>query len=233
MADGPPVLEYAQAERVRGDQYRLWFLLAGLPAMVGLCVPIVPISGRNPVVGHLLASLAELVREIARGIARGGFSAHILLLIALGTVLVAPLSATAWRVVRLRGRESGRLVWIVGLSLSGIHVAGLLMLSGTLVFPQIFAAGIESAAPICVALVVCVGLILWSRTPADLGACVLVVLAGVEMVVWAFAGLAMLCGRVNSIGELLLGIVFMMTGLVRGWECGHVLSSRRLGAERV
>jgi hypothetical protein len=233
MGSEPPVLEYARGERVGGgDRYRLWFLLAGLPALVGLCVPIVPISSRNPVVGNLLGSLSELAGEIARRIAGGDFSGQTFLLIALSTGLVAPLSAMVWRIVRLGSREPGRSVRIVGLSLCGIHLAGVLMLSGSLLFARGSAGRMDIGAMMGVGLVVCVGLVLWSRTRLDLGAWVLVVLAGVEMVVWGFGGLVMLCGRVNFTGELLLGIIFVMTGLVRGFECGHLLRSRWVVGQR-
>ena len=217
MGSELPVLEYARVERVGGgDRYRLGFLLAGVPGIVALCLPI----------GLFIPLVWEVMRAL-RAIFYGGFSSRSMLYIGMITAFLVPLSAMVWRVLRLRGGNPGRIVGIIGLTFAGIHVAGIWGLFTVIVLLNGWKDRMVVAA-VCVALVVCGGFMWRSRTRLDLTACVLLVLVGVEMAFWLLIGLLALAGLING-----WGLVFVATAVVRGFEFAHVLRSRRLVEERV
>ena len=215
MGLGPPVLEYARVERVGGgDRYRLWFLLAGVPGIVGLWQAVLP------------AALHGAIRALRYIAANGGFSPDSLVQIAMVTAFLAPLSAMVWRVLRLRGGKAGQITGIIGLTFAGIHVVGFLGLLSLLV---LYFDCKTIAVAMGVALAVWGGVVWRSRTRLELSAWVLLMLVGIEMGVWAMVGLAGLGGR--SIN--LWGLVFVATAVVRGFEGAHVLRSRHLVKQRV
>lgn len=217
----PPVLEYARVERVGGgDRYRLGFLLAGVPALVGMCVPI----------GYFPPWVLDVMLPALRRIHNGGFSSRSLWGIAIVTASLAPLSAMGWRGVRLGGGKPGRILGIIGLTFGGIHVVGTVGLVARIVRPDSGGIGrVATAAVVGVVLVVCGGFFWRSRARLDLAICVLLVLVSVEMAFWLVIGLLMLQG----LGTTGWGLVFLTTAVVRGLEFAHVLRSRRLVGQRV
>lgn len=210
----PPVLEYARAERVGGDRYRSWFLLAGLPAFVGAFVPI---GGAGLLAGDMVRTLHE--------IGRGGLSGDSLFDIAMFTVCLAPLSGMVWRLVRLRGSRPGQVATTIGLAFAGLHLMSILgALCSILVIHGGEAGGVAGiVAGLAVAL--CGGLIWWNRKRLDLAEWILLMLAGVEMALWALLGLS------GVLGGNVWGAVFVSTAAVRGVECWHVVRSRRVVEE--
>ena len=208
MGSELPILEYAPVERVGGDRYRLGFLLAGVPGIVGVCMPI--------------GLSTPLVWDVMRAIFYGGFSSRSLLDIGMITAFLVPLSAMVWRVLRLRDGKPGLIVSIIGLALGGIHGVGILVLLTGVAF--LFGwEGRMLAGAVGGALVVCGGFMWWNRTRLDMSAKILLLLVGVEMAFWAVIGLIML----PALGTT-LGLLFEVTAVVRGFECAHVLRSRVL-----
>lgn len=213
----PPVLEYARAERVGGDRYRWWFLLAGVPALVGTCVPIGSL-------GSLVGEIAHMVGQILKD----GFAGKSMFAVAVLTAQLAPLSATIWRALRVRGSRPGYVVSIIGLALASIHVIGILgLLSGLMLERRLDATTIGAGVGTVVAAGC--GVFFWRhRTWLDLGGWVLLVLVGVEMAFWALIGVIV----VGRLGGNIWGVVFVATAVVRGVECAHLVRSRCVGQER-
>ena len=209
MGSEIPVLEYARVERDGGDRYRLWFLLAGLPALVGMSLPIA--------FSHSLVS--ELLRVMSV-IAKSGFVTSPWVEIVTVTVVLTPCSALVWRVLRMRGGHPGQILGIIGLTFAGIHVVGIL---GLLSIIRISGeCDLTAKATVAgIAVLVCGGFIWWSRTRLGLAVCVLLLLGGVEMAFYAMIVLIAMDG-----GSQGWGVVFGATTVVRGLECAHVLRSR-------
>ena len=205
MGSELPILEYARVERVGGgDRYRLWFLLAGLPGIIALKFG-----------NYLLASLLIFAARLAYG---GSWFGVLLGMGLCGTLLI-PFSALLWRLLRLGGGKPGLTASVIGLAFGCIHIVGILALTGIALM-----SGWESrmvAVAVGAALLVCGGFMWWNRTRLDMGAGMLLLLVGVEMVFWAVIGLAVVPDRGTT-----LGLLFEATAVVRGVEWAHVLRSR-------
>jgi hypothetical protein len=120
MESGPPILEYAPSDPRPADRHHLAFVLAGLPAIVVLFVPV---DAGGVIALQLIqlwrwSTLATLLSRPETRMVVAGFAG-------LTLTLLCPLSLLIWHLLRLRGSEPGRLVARIAFAVALVHALGL------------------------------------------------------------------------------------------------------------
>lgn len=222
------VLEYVRVERVQvsADRYRLGFLLAGLPGVVMLCLPI----GGHPSVAKGIFELGQSVLApsvLARLVSVILGSPEIGVDIARAAMMVTPFSLLIWHLWRLGGREPGRTVGTIGFEVSLVHACGILVAMLMLAYRepwQVVVAGIP-----LVSLGV-LGAMAFRRM--GWGAFVLLALLCSYVAFWALVGVQTLMHSQTDRGQPWLWVIVAMVSAMTGAiEFVHVWRSGRDGGE--
>lgn len=222
------VLEYVRIERVQvsADRYRLGFLLAGLPGVLMLCLPI----GGHPSVARGIFQLAQSVLApavVVRLVSVIVGSPEIGVEIARAAMMVTPFSLLIWHLLRLGGREPGRTVGTIGFELALVHACGIVVAMLMLAYGepwQVVVAGLP-----LVILGGLSGLVFWRM---GWGAFVLLALLCSYVAFWALVAVQTLMHLQADRGQPWLWVIVAMVSAVTGSiEFVHVWRSAGLEAE--